>query len=38
MPVLHQDRYDDDSGSYTYLDPAKALGVTLELLHAEPTK
>ncbi len=37
-PVLHQGRYDDDSGSYTYLDTAKALGVTLELLHADPKK
>jgi catechol 2,3-dioxygenase-like lactoylglutathione lyase family enzyme len=38
MPVLHQGRYDDDSGSYTYIDSAKALGVTLELLHSEPKK
>jgi methylmalonyl-CoA/ethylmalonyl-CoA epimerase len=38
MPVLHQGRYDDDSGSYTYIDSAKALGVTLELLHADPKK
>lgn len=38
MPVLHQGRYDDDSGSYTYLDAAKALGVTLELLHSDPKK
>ena len=37
-PVLHQGRYDDDSGSYTYLDTAKTLGVTLELLHADPKK
>jgi methylmalonyl-CoA/ethylmalonyl-CoA epimerase len=35
MPVLHQGRYDDDSGSYTYIDSAKALGVTLELLHPD---
>jgi len=35
-PVLHQGRYDDDSGAYVYVDTAKALGVTLELLHAEP--
>jgi hypothetical protein len=38
MPVLHQGRYDDDSGSYTYLDTAKALGVTVELLHTLPRK
>lgn len=38
MPVLHQGRYDDDSGAYVYLDSAKALGVTLELLHSEPKK
>lgn len=38
IPVLHQGRYDDDSGSYTYVDSAKALGVTLELLHSEPKK
>jgi len=38
MPVLHQGRYDDNSGSYTYIDSAKALGVTLELLHPEPKK
>ena len=38
MPVLHQGRYDDDSGSYTYIDSAKPLGVTLELLHSEPKK
>ena len=38
MPVLHQGRYDDDSGAYVYVDSAKALGVTLELLHSEPEK
>jgi methylmalonyl-CoA/ethylmalonyl-CoA epimerase len=38
MPVLHQGRYDDDSGAYVYLDSAKALGVTLELLRSEPKK
>jgi methylmalonyl-CoA/ethylmalonyl-CoA epimerase len=38
MPVLHQGRYDDDSGAYVYVDSAKALGVTLELLHAESKK
>ncbi len=38
IPVLHQGRYDDDSGSYTYVDSRKALGVTLELLHPEPKK
>jgi hypothetical protein len=36
MPVLHQGSYDDGSGTYTYVDSAKALGVTLELLHSEP--
>ena len=38
MPVLHQGYYDDGSGTYTYIDSAKALGVTLELLHSEPKK
>jgi hypothetical protein len=38
MSVLHQGRYDDDSGAYVYVDSAKALGVTLELLHSEPKK
>jgi catechol 2,3-dioxygenase-like lactoylglutathione lyase family enzyme len=38
MPVLHQGQYDDGSGTYTYVDSAKALGVTLEILHSEPKK
>jgi methylmalonyl-CoA/ethylmalonyl-CoA epimerase len=38
IPVLHQGRYDDDSGSYTYVDSSKALGVTLELLHSDPRR
>ncbi|HTT60546.1 MAG TPA: VOC family protein [Bryobacteraceae bacterium] len=38
MPVLHQGRYDDDSGAYVYIDSAKALGVTLELLHSDAKK
>ncbi len=38
MPVLHQGRYDDNSGSYTYIDSAKALGVTLELLNSDARK
>jgi catechol 2,3-dioxygenase-like lactoylglutathione lyase family enzyme len=38
IPVLHEGRYDDNSGSYTYVDSAKALGVTLELLHSDPKK
>jgi hypothetical protein len=38
MAVLHQGRYDGDNGSYVYIDSAKALGVTLELLHADPRK
>ena len=38
MPVLHQGRYDDGSGTYTYVDSAKRLGVTLELLHSAPKK
>ncbi len=37
-PVLHQGRYDDDSGAYVYMDSRKPLGVTLELLHSEPRK
>lgn len=38
MPVLHQGRYDDDSGAYVYIDSANALGVTLELLHSDAKK
>jgi catechol 2,3-dioxygenase-like lactoylglutathione lyase family enzyme len=38
VPVLHQGRYDDDSGAYVYVDSKKQLGVTLELLHSEPKK
>jgi len=38
MPVQHQGRFDDDSGSYVYIDSAKALGVTLELLHSDAKK
>lgn len=38
MSVLHQGRYDDDSGAYVYVDSGKALGVTLELLHSEPKR
>ena len=38
MQVLHRGRYDDDSGSYVYVDSAKALGVTLELLHSDGKK
>ena len=38
MPVVHQGRFDDDSGSYAYIDSAAALGVTLELLHSDAKK
>jgi catechol 2,3-dioxygenase-like lactoylglutathione lyase family enzyme len=38
MPVLHQGRYDDDSGAYVYVDSKKDLGVTLELLHSDAKK
>jgi methylmalonyl-CoA/ethylmalonyl-CoA epimerase len=38
IPVLHQGRYDDDDGAYVYIDSAKALGVTLELLHTDNKK
>jgi methylmalonyl-CoA/ethylmalonyl-CoA epimerase len=38
MAVLHQGRYDDDSGAYVYVDSAKALGVTLELLRPDAKK
>ena len=38
MPVVHQGRFDDDSGSYAYIDSAEALGVTLELLHSDAKK
>jgi catechol 2,3-dioxygenase-like lactoylglutathione lyase family enzyme len=36
IPILHQGRYDSDTGAYVYVDSGKALGVTLELLHSEP--
>jgi catechol 2,3-dioxygenase-like lactoylglutathione lyase family enzyme len=36
MPVMHQGRFDDDTGSYTYIDSAQALGVTVKLLHNFP--
>jgi methylmalonyl-CoA/ethylmalonyl-CoA epimerase len=38
IPVLHQGRYDDNSGAYVYVDSKKALGVTLELLHSDAKK
>ena len=38
MPVVHQGRFDDGSGSYAYIDSAEALGVTLELLHSDAKK
>ncbi len=38
VPVLHEGSYDDGSGTYTYVDSGKALGVTLELLHSQPKK
>ena len=38
MPVLHRGRYDGDNGDYVYVDSAKQLGVTLELLHSDPKK
>ena len=38
IAVLHQGRYDNDSGSYVYVDSRKALGVTLELLHSDGKK
>lgn len=37
-PVLHRGRYDDNSGTYVYVDSAKALGVTLELLYSDAKK
>lgn len=37
-PVVHQGRFDDDSGAYVYIDSAEALGVTLELLHSDAKK
>ncbi len=37
-PLLHAGRYDDDSGSYTYVESANALGVTVELLHSDSKK
>lgn len=37
-PVVHQGRFDDDSGTYAYIDSAETLGVTLELLHSDAKK
>jgi methylmalonyl-CoA/ethylmalonyl-CoA epimerase len=38
FPVLHSGRYDDNDGSYTYVDSGNALGVILELLHTDPKR
>ncbi len=32
---LHRGRYDQDNGTYVYLDSQAALGVTIELLHSD---
>ncbi len=32
----HRGRYDQDNGTYVYLDSQAALGVTVELLHSDP--
>jgi Glyoxalase/Bleomycin resistance protein/Dioxygenase superfamily len=36
-PVAHQGLFDGLNGSYTYMDTAKSLGVTIELLHTDAT-
>jgi methylmalonyl-CoA/ethylmalonyl-CoA epimerase len=38
MTIVHRGRYDEDNGSYVYLDSEKALGVTLELLNSDAKK
>jgi methylmalonyl-CoA/ethylmalonyl-CoA epimerase len=38
MGVLHQGRFDDDDGSYTYIDSRNQLLVNVELLHDDAKK
>jgi len=38
MGVVHQGRFDDDDGSYTYIDSRDQLLVNVELLHDDPKK
>jgi catechol 2,3-dioxygenase-like lactoylglutathione lyase family enzyme len=35
FPVVHQGRYDNNDGTYIYMDTQKALGVLVELLHSD---
>jgi catechol 2,3-dioxygenase-like lactoylglutathione lyase family enzyme len=37
-PEIHRGRYDKDNGTYVYFDTAKALGLSVELLHSDPPK
>jgi len=38
MGVVHQGRFDNDDGSYTYIDSREQLLVNVELLHDDPKK
>lgn len=38
IPVLQRGRWDSNDGDYVYVDSKKALGVVLELLHADTKK
>lgn len=35
---LHRGRYDQDNGTYVYMDSKEALGVVIELLHPDPPR
>lgn len=35
---LHRGRYDQDNGTYVYMDSRDALGVVIELLHSDPPR
>ena len=35
LKPLHRGRYDQDNGTYVYMDSREALGVTIELLHSD---
>ncbi len=36
--AIHSGRWDSDNGDYVYFDTTKALGLVVELLHADATK
>jgi catechol 2,3-dioxygenase-like lactoylglutathione lyase family enzyme len=38
MPLIHRGRYDDDSGTYPYMDTQRHLGAMVELLQSDRAK